>query len=168
MPADRPYRICCVCLGNICRSPTAEAVLRGRLLAAGLGPDVVVVDSAGTGGWHVGADADTRSRSEFEARGYRLEHSARRFDPDWFDEVDLVLAMDSENLRELRRLAPDEQARDAVRLLRSFDPAASRDLDVPDPYYGGPQGFAHVLDLIEAAVDGVVEHVRDELRPVSS
>jgi protein-tyrosine phosphatase len=151
-------------MGNICRSPTAEAVLRRRFADAGLGAEVEV-DSAGTGGWHVGADADARSRAVFEARGYSLTHGARKFDRSWFEHLDLVLAMDADNLADLRRLAPDDDARSAVRLFRSFDPAAvaAGELDVPDPYYGGATGFTDVLDLIEAAADGVVAFVAAEL-----
>lgn len=162
---DVPYRITAVCLGNICRSPMAEAVLRARLAAAGL-DRVTEVDSAGTGGWHVGEDADPRARAALRRRGYPLAHAARRFDPAWFATSDLILAMDAENHRTLLRLAPDEEARERIRFMRAFDPAATdggRDLDVPDPYYGGDDGFDDVLDLLEAAADGVVAHVRTQL-----
>lgn len=152
----RPYRICLVCLGNICRSPMAEVVLRDVLERRGLG-DVVVVDSAGTGGWHVGEPMDERAAATLAAAGYDgSRHRARRFEPEWFAERDLVLAMDRENLRTLRRLAPPEGA--DVRLFRSFDPDAPEDAEVPDPYYGGREGFVRVLEMIEAAAEGVAEH----------
>lgn len=160
------YRVCFVCSGNICRSPVAEAVLRHRLAAEGL-DGLVDVDSAGTGGWHVGQDADPRALASLTRRGYALDHVARRFDPSWFAERDLVLALDRGHLRELLRMAPDEEAADKVRLLRSFDPsldeAPESALDVPDPYYGGREGFDLVLDQVEAAVEGLLDHLRTEL-----
>jgi len=154
-----PYRICLVCLGNICRSPMAESVLRAQLERAGLA-DAVVVDSAGLGDWHVGDDADRRALQALTRRGYPLSHAARQFDRAWFAERDLVLALDRSNLAGLRRLAPDPQTADRVRLLRSYDPDAGDDLDVPDPYYGGADGFEHVLDLVERACAGLVADVR--------
>jgi protein-tyrosine phosphatase len=160
------YRVCFVCSGNICRSPVAEAVLRHRLADAGI-DGLVEVDSAGTGGWHVGQDADPRALESLTRRGYHLAHVARQFDVAWFAERDLVLALDRGHLRELLRLAPDEEAADKVRLLRSFDPALDdapeSALDVPDPYYGGREGFDLVLDQVEAAVAGLLDHLRGEL-----
>jgi protein-tyrosine phosphatase len=156
------YRICFVCTGNICRSPTAEVVMRARLVSAGLS-DRVIVDSAGTGGWHVGHGADERALETLRAHGYDGgEHVARQFDPAWFADRDLVVAMDVDNLRALRRMAPPDQEHKLV-MLRSFDPASPGDLDVPDPYYGGPRGFEHVLALVEAACDGLVDWLRAEL-----
>src|SRR5690606_16959328 len=152
----RPYRICVVCLGNICRSPMAEVVLRAVLERRGLA-DAVVVDSAGTGGWHVGEPMDERAAATLAAAGYDgSRHRARRFEPSWFAERDLVLAMDRENLRTLRRLAPPEGA--DVRLFRSFDPDAPEDAEVPDPYYGGREGFVRVLEMVEAAAEGIADH----------
>jgi protein-tyrosine phosphatase len=150
-----------VCTGNICRSPLAEWVLRHHLAAAGLGPDAVVVDSSGTGGWHEGSDADPRSTAEARRAGYAAGHVARRFRAAWFADYDLVVALDRGHHRDLLRLAPDEAARAKVRLLREFDPAAGADLDVPDPYYGGPEGFTLVREMVEAAVPGMIEHVRE-------
>jgi protein-tyrosine phosphatase len=156
------YRICLVCLGNICRSPMAEAVLRAKLEQAGLADDVIV-DSAGLGGWHVGDNADHRALAALTQRGYLLEHAARQFAAAWFAERDLVLALDRSNLRGLRRLAPDEATAARVRLLRSYDPQAGDDLDVPDPYYQGAEGFDHVLDLVERACAGLVDELRRTL-----
>jgi protein-tyrosine phosphatase len=158
------YRVCFVCSGNICRSPTAEAVLRRRLAEAGLAGEVEV-DSAGLGDWHVGQAADVRSMAVLRARGYPAwPHAAKQFEAADFAARDLVIALDSGHERGLRALAPDAEARDKVRLLRSYDPAAGRDLDVADPYYGGPDGFERVLDQVEAACAGLV----DELRAVRS
>lgn len=162
MPNGSPYRVCLVCLGNICRSPMAEAVLRAKLRAAGLADDVVV-DSAGTGDWHIGHGADARARAALMSRGYPAEHIARQFSARWFAERDLVLAMDSANLTELRRLAPDPETAERVRLLRSYDPKAIGDLDVPDPYYGGTDGFDLVLDQLERACAGLVDELRKAL-----
>jgi len=153
---DRPYRICLVCMGNICRSPMAEAVLRAELDDAGL-TGAVAVDSAGTGGWHIGDPMDPRARVALAERGYDGSgHRARRFDPDWFAERDLILAMDEDNLADLRAMAPDPETAARIRLFRSYDPTANDDATVPDPYYGGEDGFAYVLDLIESAAKALV------------
>jgi protein-tyrosine phosphatase len=152
----QPYRVCLVCLGNICRSPMAESVLRARLARAGLG-GAVEVDSAGTGDWHVGNRMDSRARAELARRGYDgTLHRARQIAPSWLAERDLVLAMDRQNLADLRRMAGDDPAgRDRIRLLRSFDPRSGPDAEVPDPYYGEGASFGMVLDLVEAAADGL-------------
>lgn len=145
-------RVCFVCLGNICRSPTAEGILGALVAAAGLG-DRIEVESAGTADFHVGELPDPRSREEAAARGIRLESRARRFEADDLARFDLVLAMDGANARALRALARSAEERGKIRLLRSFDPAAvcAGDLDVPDPYYGGEGGFRRVFDICEAA-----------------
>ena len=148
-------RICFVCLGNICRSPTAEAVMAHRLAEAGLSGRVLV-ESAGTGHWHVGEPPDQRAAAEARRRGITMRSRARQFRPGDFEQFDLVLAMDHENLE---RLAPDEEARRKVALFRAFDPAAE-DLAVPDPYFGGSEGFAHVFDLVDSACRGLLDHLR--------
>jgi protein-tyrosine phosphatase len=150
-----------VCLGNICRSPTAEGVMRALVREAGLERSIEV-DSAGTGGWHVGSAPDERAAAAARARGITLAGHARQVSAEDLIDFDLVLAMDNANLSELRRLASDEQQLEKVRLLREFDPASegARDLDVPDPYYGSHDGFAEVLDLVEAACAGLLAHVR--------
>jgi len=155
------YRICLVCLGNICRSPTAEVVLREELGRVGLSGQVEV-DSAGTGDWHVGEPMDPRARTELSRRGYNgAGHRARQFKPSWFGRYDLVVAMDQGNLERLRRMAPDPQAVQRTALLRCFDPAiAGRDLDVPDPYSGGAEDYALVFDLVQPAVRGLAEQLR--------
>lgn len=150
-----PYRICVVCLGNICRSPMAEKILLTDLARAGLA-DRVQVDSAGTGNWHVGADMDRRAASTLRKYGYPTGHVARQFSPSWFPERDLILAMDTDNLADLVRLAPDEETKDRIRLFRSFAPGVGPNPEVPDPYYGGEDGFITVLTMIEAASKGLV------------
>jgi len=155
-----PYRITVVCLGNICRSPIGEAVLRSRLAGAGLG-DRVVVDSAGTGDWHLGHPADPRALAALDAAGYPHDHVARQIRPHWFEGIDLVLAMDESNYDDLRRMIPADGPE--LRMFRSFDPVLAGlaephpDLAVPDPYYGGPEGFTEVLHMIEQAADGLVD-----------
>ncbi len=116
--------------------------------------DRIEIDSAGTGGWHVGAPPDERATEAAARRGIALEGSARKFSVEDFDRFDLVLAMDSENLRDLRALAPDEEARSKVRLLRGPG------LEVPDPYYGGPDGFDEVLDQVEEACRALLDEIR--------
>jgi protein-tyrosine phosphatase len=152
------YRVMFVCMGNICRSPMAEAVFRHDLREAGLHTSVVV-DSAGTGGWHVGDPADRRALKVLADHGYLLDHAAKKFQPSMFAERDLILALDSDNLRDLRRLAPDPATARSVRLMREFDPDAES-LDVPDPYYGGREGFVEVLQHLQAASVGLVDHLR--------
>jgi protein-tyrosine phosphatase len=164
------YRICLVCLGNICRSPMAEVILREELDRAGLS-DRVEVDSAGTGDWHLGEPMDPRARAELSRRGYDgAGHRARQFEPSWFRRYDLVAAMDGGNLERLRRTAPDQQAADRIALLRSFDPAAGRDLEVPDPYNGGPEEYALVFDLVQPAARGLAGQLAQMLtgRPAAS
>ena len=135
--------------------------MRALLEQAGLGGQVQV-DSAGTGSWHVGEPPDMRAIIAARARGIELHGAAREVTRTDFDDFDLVLAMDRSNMRALRRLAPSEEARQKVRLLREFDPASAgaADLDVPDPYYGAAGGFDEVLDLVQAACAGLLDHIR--------
>ena len=143
----------------------ADVILRSMLLSLGM-EDRVVVDSAGTGGWHEGDAADPRAVRALKDHGYDgTRHRAREFRPRWFGDRDLILGADRGHLRELRGWAPDAQASAKVRLLREFDPAAveSRLLDVLDPYYGSSDDFDQCLTVVERACRGVVEHVRAEL-----
>jgi protein-tyrosine phosphatase len=169
------YRVCLVCLGNICRSPMAEVVLTDELARAGLAGQVEV-DSAGTGDWHIGGPMDAGARAELTRRGYDgSAHRARLFDPAWFPGRDLVLAMDRRNLAQLRRMAPDAESGGARLLLfRSFDPVLANpvlanpvlargalaeadpfDAEVPDPYGGQAGDYALALDLVQAAARGL-------------
>jgi low molecular weight protein-tyrosine phosphatase len=153
----RLYNICLVCLGNICRSPMAETLIRAELAAADLS-DRVSVESAGTGDWHLGDPMDRGARAELARRGYDgSAHRARQIGPSWLDRFDLLIAMDSANLRALERMAigrPGQSGR--IRLLRSFDAAAPPGAEVPDPYGGGPDEFADVFDMIHQAARGLV------------
>jgi protein-tyrosine phosphatase len=154
-------RILFVCMGNICRSPTAEAVMRRLVREDGL-EGAVEVDSAGMGAWHAGDAPDARATAAAARRGTRLAGVARQVTEADLAGFDLILAMDRENLAELRALAPDDATRSKIRLLREFDPghAGGAALDVPDPYYGGPDGFDRVLDLVEAACRGLLDELR--------
>ncbi|MFJ9905374.1 low molecular weight protein-tyrosine-phosphatase [Streptomyces sp. NPDC101152] len=156
------YRVCFVCTGNICRSPMAESVFRTRVREAGL-DGLVEVDSAGTDGWHEGDGADPRTVSVLEENGYDSTHTARRFQPSWFSRLDVVIALDSGHLKALRRLAPTQEDAAKVRLLRSYDSVAGADLDVPDPYYGGMDGFVVCLEMVEAASEGLLTAVAEQV-----
>jgi protein-tyrosine phosphatase len=152
-------RILFVCMGNICRSPTAEGVMRSLLREQGL-EDRIEVESAGTGGWHAGEPPDARATEAARLRGVELAGAARQIRPEDFERFDLIVAMDRENLRGILAIAPDEAAANRVRLLREFDPEAAGDLDVPDPYYGGDRGFETVLDQVQAACRGLLGDLR--------
>lgn len=158
LPAPRTpgrYRVALVCLGNICRSPMAHVVLDARVAEAGL-DDRVTVLSAGTGDWHVGGPMDRRAAALLTAEGYDASrHRAQQVLPSWLDECDLLLAMDAENLRDLRALGEAEPER--LRLFRDLDPEGPG--DVPDPYYGGDAGFAGVLAMVERTSAAIVEEL---------
>jgi protein-tyrosine phosphatase len=119
----------------------------------------VEIDSAGTGAWHAGSPPDARATTAARARGIVVEGTARQITEEDFDDFDLILCADAENVAALRAVAPPG-VEDRIRLLRSFDPASDGDLDVPDPYYGGDQGFEDVLDQVEAACRGVIAEIR--------
>ena len=147
-----------VCLGNICRSPTAEGVFTALVDREGL-TDLVSVDSAGTGDWHVGDQPDRRAQAAAKARGYDLSmQRARQIKEMDFWDFDYVIAMDSQNHSDLSMMAPTN-AQDRIRMFLSFAPKEGI-TDVPDPYYGGSNGFDHVLDLVEAASLGLLQEIR--------
>jgi len=151
-------RILMVCLGNICRSPTAEAMLRRKLHEAGL-DDRVEVDSAGTSDYHVDSPPDRRAVAHGERRGLHMQQlRGRRVERADFDRFDFILAMDEDNLADLERIRP-AGSRAKVALLMSFAPDAGA-REVPDPYLGGAEGFEHVLDLTAAAADGFLASLR--------
>jgi protein-tyrosine phosphatase len=168
-----PFRVLFVCLGNICRSPTAEGTMRALVREAGM-EDRIELDSAGTGSWHVGSSPDQRATAAAAARGIALAGAARQVSVADFDDFNLIIAMDSANLSDLRDLAGDDRRREKVRLLREFDPAGAAhgsegreagELDVPDPYYGPGDGFERVLDMVEASCRGLLAQIQaGELR----
>ncbi|MEW9799199.1 low molecular weight protein-tyrosine-phosphatase [Alteromonas sp. CYL-A6] len=145
-----------VCLGNICRSPTAEAVFRHKAAEAGLD---VRIDSAGTHGYHIGKSPDQRSQAVGEERGYSFAGlRCRRVESNDFDEFDLILAMDESNLENLRKMASPTH-HDKIQLFLTY--GETDEPEVPDPYYGGRRGFDLVLDLIEDASDGLISHIQN-------
>ena len=151
-------RVLFVCLGNICRSPTAEGVFREKIRQHQL-EDVISIDSAGTGDWHIGKNADARAASAALTRGYDLSSlRARQAAADDFHQFDYILAMDKSNLADLRALAPTDY-QGYLGLFLGFSNQSDY-TEVPDPYYGGTQGFELVLDLIEDASEGLLEHIR--------
>ncbi|MEU9963864.1 low molecular weight protein-tyrosine-phosphatase [Streptomyces malaysiensis] len=150
--------ICFVCTGNICRSPSAALVFAEHLRRAGL-DGAVRVSSAGIGPWHAGEPIDERAGALLARHGYPVGHVAAQLGAEHRD-AELFLAMDRGHEKALRRLVDDPSH---IRMLRSFDPDATGDLDVPDPYYGGPKGFDEVLAMIEAAVPGLLGWVRERL-----
>jgi protein-tyrosine phosphatase len=153
-------KVLMVCMGNICRSPTAEGVLRRKLADAGLGR-LVDVDSAGTHGYHVGNPPDPRAQRHAAKRGYDLTRlRARRVREEDFDRFDLVLAMDEDNLSELESLRRPESRAELGLLMDHCD---GRGRVVPDPYYGDAAGFERVLDDVEAACEGLLAHLRQRL-----
>ncbi len=161
-------RVCFVCLGNICRSPAAEAVLRHQVEEAGLS-DLILVDSAGTARYHLGEPPDRRTVAEARRRGLVADHRARQLVAEEIPSWDLLLAMDQSNRSEITRLAgrTPSQSRvgERIRLLRSFDAAAMAvdDLEVPDPYYEDDSAFARVFDVVEAAGRGLLGHLEQAL-----
>ena len=152
-------RVCFVCLGNICRSPTAEGVFRHLADQAGL-DQAFEIDSAGTAGYHSGDSPDPRARAAGQRAGIAVGGRARQFSAADFDRFDYVIAMDASNAKDLRRLAPSPEAASKVRLMRSFDPGAPANAPIPDPYYGDEQGFDHVLELCLTACRHLLAEIR--------
>lgn len=154
----RPKRVLFVCLGNICRSPTGEGLLRHVLAERGLDGEIEV-DSAGTGAWHVGDGPDARMTRAAAGRGYRLAGAARQVTAEDFRRFDLIVAMDRRNLADLEAIAPPPADRRAeLRLFSCFLPSGSP-ADVPDPYYGGDAGFERVIDLVEQGCEAIADHL---------
>lgn len=156
------FRVCFVCTGNICRSPMAEIILRDMAEQRGLHDDLEIT-SAGTGEWHVGEQADPRTRDALERVGYSGDaHRAKQFDPDSFDRYDLLVTFDRGQRRILRSWAESDEQRALIRPLLSFTPEGTNGTEVPDPYYGDDELFDEVRDVII----GACEHLLDELEPV--
>ena len=160
-----PYRVCLVCMGNICRSPMAETVLRAALAAVGL-DGVVTVDSAGTGDWHVSEPMNSGARAELARRGYDgSAHRARQFRPSWLAQRDLVLAMDAHNLADLRRMA-GAHGGDRIRLFGEVGGLTEADGgEIPDPYGGTADEFGYVLDLLSSAAPVIASRLAELLEP---
>ena len=153
----KPVKILFVCLGNICRSPSAEAVMKKLVKDAGLS-DRITIDSAGILGYHAGEQADSRMRMHASKRGYKLDSISRPVVSDDFYEFDLIIGMDDRNIDDLRDKAPDLEAVAKIHKMTDYAPDALYDY-VPDPYYGGADGFELVLDLLEMACDGLLKSI---------
>ena len=155
------FKVLFVCMGNICRSPAADGVMHQMVRAAGLA-DLILIDSAGTGGWHAGEAADPRMRKHAKLRGYSLDSIARQVTEADFEDFDLILVMDEQNLRDIRPFNPDGKLMHKVKLFCEF--AEDRDeTEVPDPYYGGEAGFEQVLDIVENGCQHLLAHIQGRL-----
>ena len=157
--SENPLKICFVCLGNICRSPTAEGVFQYLVNREGL-QSYVEIDSAGTGAYHVGEPANSKSRMIAEKNGVKLNSRARKFEYSDFEYFDLMIAMDKENLRDLKNLDRKKQFHNNIYLMRDFDPFPE-DGQVPDPYYGGINGFELVFEVVMRSS----EHLLGQIKP---
>jgi protein-tyrosine phosphatase len=160
MTTDKKFKICFVCLGNICRSPLAHGVFEHLIVDAGL-QDRIETHSAGTGDWHVGHSPDARMQATANAKGIQLNSRARQFTSPDFDRFDLILAMDRSNFENLLHLRPAHAPIPKNLLLfRSFDPQCNGNHDVPDPYYGGVDGFEDVFDIVSRTCPEILKHIR--------
>lgn len=157
MTSAVPTRVLFVCLGNICRSPTAHGVFESLVRERGL-QNAIQVDSCGTGDWHLGHSPDKRAAAEAAQRGYDLSGlRARQVQATDFVDFDYILAMDNKNLSDLKAMSPPDFS-GRLALFLPFDPAAKLE-EVPDPYYGGDEGFAQVLDMVETASEGLLQEI---------
>lgn len=156
----KPYKLLFVCLGNICRSPAAENLMNHLIEREGLS-DRILCDSAGTASYHVGNPPDRRMTEAARLRGIALRGRARQFESTDFEEFDLILAADRDNYANILSLDPRGKYRDKVKLMLEFSRRYT-EREVPDPYYGGTEGFNHVLDLLEDACEGLLKYVLDQ------
>jgi protein-tyrosine phosphatase len=156
-----PQKVLFVCLGNIIRSPLAENMFRHLIEQEGLS-NRFMADSAGTSAWHIGDQPDSRMRRTAASHGLTYSGSARQFSIDDFSEFDLILAMDESNRRSMVAIAPNEEAKQKVQLMRAFDPESSESTDVPDPYYGGQEGFEETYLIVERSVRGLLDWLLSE------
>lgn len=161
MTEDRKYNILFVCLGNICRSPAAQGVMQRMVDERGLG-DRIYIDSAGTGGWHVGDLADKRMRVHARPRGYELTHRARTVQASDFEDFDLIVGMDAANVSDLRHLAATIEQQDKVVMMGDYIRRYPHYDHVPDPYYEGSEGFELVLDLLEDSCDNLLNQIIEQ------
>jgi len=159
---DNPYKLCFVCLGNICRSPTAEGVFQHLVNERDLQP-YFEVDSAGTSAYHVGESANSKSQQTAKQHGITLHSKARQFESFDLDYFDLVLAMDQENLTNINRMRNDSTENVEIGMLRDFDPEPG-DGEVPDPYYGGIQGFENVFQIVKRSCVNLLDRLEPNIK----
>ena len=158
---NKKIKVLFVCLGNICRSPSAEAIFRGFVKKKDMG-ELFEIDSAGTSGYHQGEPADARMKRHALKRDYQLTSLSRKFDPTKdFDYFDIIIAMDRDNLSDLRQMATGKAEEEKLYLMTDFSSEYDYDY-VPDPYYGGDQGFELVIDILEDASNGLFKHLKPE------
>lgn len=152
-------KILFVCLGNICRSPLAEGILKHKLKLLGL-DSKVTVDSCGTSNYHIGDLPDSRTRQNAEKNGVLLDHRGRQLSAEDLDHFDFILAMDRTNYNNILKLTNEQALRNKVMLMREFDAAEGE--EVPDPYYGGEDGFQEVFDILDRSMDGFIDHLQSK------
>lgn len=148
-----------VCLGNICRSPLAEGIMKSKIESAGFA-DVLTVDSCGTSNYHIGDKPDARTRTNARMNGVELSHLGRQLTIEDLEEFDYILAMDRSNYHNILKLSSAEKYSFKIKLMREFDPEPGD--EVPDPYYGGEQGFQDVFDILDRSVDGFIMHLKSK------
>ncbi len=158
---EQPFRICFVCLGNICRSPTAEGVFQHLVNQQSLEP-YFFIDSAGTSAYHIGEPANSKSQMVASQNGVELTSKARRFEKDDIDDFNLILAMDDENYQNLLHLANNPEQKEKIKKLREYDPKPG-DGNVPDPYYGGMDGFNRVFDIIQRSSSALLDSLKSQI-----
>ena len=159
---EEPYKLCFVCLGNICRSPTGEGVFLHKVKEAGL-ELFFYIESAGTAAYHIGEGANSKSQATANRHGVHLPSIARRFEYADLEEFDLILAMDSSNYHDIRQLDRRGRFTDKIKKMRDFDPSPG-DGDVPDPYYGGLDGFENVFQIVSRSCDALLEELKKHIQ----
>ncbi len=147
-----------VCLGNICRSPLAEGILKSKLESSRQSQSIFV-DSCGTGNYHIGEQPDPRSVANARENGITLDHKARQFTHEDFEQFDHILVMDSSNLKDVKKLDPKEEYTHKLHLMREYDPIGTGE-DVPDPYFGGELGFQQVFEILDRSIEGFLQEVK--------
>jgi protein-tyrosine phosphatase len=150
-------KVAMVCMGNICRSPMAEHVMRGKVALAGLDVEVV---SGGTAGWHAGNGAHPRTQKVLQENGYTFEHTAQQVASDWFEKYDYLIVMDQTNLEDIKEFARTSEDLKKVTLLRDYDPNSPKGSAVPDPYYSDYNAYLEVFAMVNAACDGLIEFLK--------
>lgn len=158
---ENPYKICFVCLGNICRSPTAEGIFQYLVAERGL-QSYFEIDSAGTSAYHIGETANSKSQHVANRHGVKLHSRARQFDYSDLEYYDLILAMDRENLRNVQNMDRKNQFSEKISLIRSYDPQPDNS-DVPDPYYGGMQGFENVFQVLKQSCEALLDELEQQI-----